>query len=290
MRIQDMTAITRLKVRATEDTKLLNVTKHWVTLPNDKFYRYVAAGDSSKPSLVLLHGYTDSWRSFEQILPLLQHDFHLIALDQRGHGDTGSDFLTFDIEDFAIDAISFVAQLTDLPVHLLGHSLGSLVAQRVAAGQPELVDRLILIGATDTAHGNPALTELLVALADLTGQVSASFAHDFQSSTVYQPIDPDQLARFVGESQRVPLEVWRALGRSLATDNKVVTPDVVAETLILWGDRDGVFDGLQQQRLLGRLRHVRHLTYHDIGHAPHWEKPEAIAQDIIDFLTAGQEG
>jgi len=285
-----MTVIAKLKDRTTEDAKLLNVTKHWVTLPNEKLYRYVAAGDPSKPSLVLLHGYTDSWRSFEQILPLLQHHFHLILLDQRGHGDTGSDFSTFEVEDFAIDAISFVAQLTDLPVHLLGHSLGSLVAQRVAAAQPELINRLILIGATDTAQGNPALAELQIALADLTNAVPASFAHDFQSSTVYQAIAPEQLATFVAESQRVPLKVWRALGRSLATDNKVVTPDIVAETLILWGDRDGVFDGAQQQRLLGRLRNVRHLTYHDVGHAPHWEKPETIAQDIIDFLTAGQGG
>ena len=279
-----MSAVAKLHSRTVDETP--GVSRHWVTLPNEKLYRYVAAGDPGKPTLVLLHGFTDSWRSFDAILPLLQDHFHLIALDQRGHGDTGSDFRTFEVEDFAVDAISFIGQLTHVPVHLLGHSLGSIVAQRVAAAQPDLIDRLILIGATDTAAGNPALAELHTALTELTEQVPASFAHDFQSSTVYHEIAPEQLARYVGESQRVPLSVWRAVARSLATDSKVVTPDVPAETLILWGDKDGAFGKADQERLLARLENVRHLTYHDIGHAPHWEKPETVARDIIDFLAA----
>jgi pimeloyl-ACP methyl ester carboxylesterase len=281
-----MTAIAKLKDHATDSAAPFAVTRHWVRLPNEKLYRYVAAGDPKNPTLVLLHGFTDSWRSFEQILPLLQEHFHLIALDQRGHGDTGGDFSTFEVEDFAIDAIAFVAQLSDLPVHLLGHSLGSLVAQRVAAAQPELIGRLILIGATDTAKDNPALAELHAALVDFTDPVPASFAHEFQSSTVHQVIAPEQLAQYVAESERVPLKVWRAVARSLAVDGKVVTPDIAAETLILWGDRDSVFGNEDQQRLLGRLSQVRHLTYHDIGHAPHWERPTAVAQDIIDFLSS----
>lgn len=284
-----MSAIAKIKVNSEGVTAPFAVSKHWVTLPNEKLYRYVTTGNPDLPVLVLLHGYTDSWRSFEQIIPLLQEHFHLIALDQRGHGDTGAEFSTFDVDDFVVDAISFIGNLTHLPIHLLGHSLGSLVAQRVAAAQPKLIDRLILIGATDTAHGSPALIGLQAELADLTDPVPAAFAHDFQSSTVNQPIAPHQLATFVAESQRVPLKVWRAVARSLVNDSRVVTPEVAAETLILWGDRDGVFDSSQQQRLLGRLRNVRHLTYHGVGHAPHWEKPEAVAQDIIDFLGAGQE-
>ncbi|HVJ41205.1 MAG TPA: alpha/beta hydrolase [Dongiaceae bacterium] len=284
-----MSAVAKVKSIAEVATPPFAVSKHWVTLPNEKLYRYVAAGDPARPTLVLLHGYTDSWRSFEQIIPLLQEHFHVIALDQRGHGDTGAEFSAFNVDDFAVDAISFIAQLSNLPVHLLGHSLGSLVAQRVAAAQPDLIGRLVLIGAADTAHGNPAIAALQAELADLTDPVPAVFAHDFQSSTLSQPIAPRQLATFVAESQRVPLKVWRAVARSLLNDRRVVTPEVAAETLILWGDRDSVFDSSQQQRLLGRLRNVRHLTYHGVGHAPHWEKPEAVAQDVIDFLGTDRE-
>lgn len=226
-----MSAVAKLEDRVVEVAS--GVSSHWVALPNEKLYRYVTAGDPSKPTLVLLHGFTDSWRSFDAILPLLQENFHLIAFNQRGHGDTGSDFRNFEIEDFVVDAISFVGQLTNLPVHLLGHSLGSIIAQRVAAAQPELVDRLILIGATDTAAGNPALAELHAALTELTEAVPPGFAHEFQSSTVYSGLDSEQLGRYVAESQRVPLNVWRAVARSLGADDKVVTPEISAETLIL---------------------------------------------------------
>ncbi len=125
------------------------INSHQATLPNGQTLHYVDNG-AAGPAIVFLHGYTDSWRSFELLFPLLAPSFRLIALDQRGHGETPR-AERYRIADFAADAIGFLEQLATGPVHLVGHSLGTIVAQRVAEQRSDLLQSLILIGPARTA-------------------------------------------------------------------------------------------------------------------------------------------
>lgn len=259
------------------------ISRHWVTLPNGQSYHYVASGAPNLPVLVFLHGYTDSWRSVEPILADLAAQHLVLALDQRGHGDTGHKFDSYGIADFAADAIDFIETLGLSDVILVGHSLGSLVAQRVAADRPDLVGKLVLIGASDTASNVPGLRELQSEVAALPDPVPADFAQAFQAGTVHQQIDEALLSGFVRESQRVPLKVWQSVIQSLIEDKIVVADRITVPTLILWGDRDGIFDLQAQQRLERAIANARLIAYHDIGHAPHWERPGTVSADIATF-------
>ena len=109
-----------------------HVTSEWVTLINGRSYHYVTAGPSDGLPLLFLHGYTDSWRSAELLIPHLAGGFRIYALDQRGHGASDSDFDRFSLDDFAGDAADFIGHVIGAPATLVGHSLGSLVGQRVA--------------------------------------------------------------------------------------------------------------------------------------------------------------
>ena len=60
---------------------------HSTTLPNQVTLPYVEQGDPAGDAVLLLHGITDSWRSFEGLLPHLPTSLHAFALSQRGHGD-----------------------------------------------------------------------------------------------------------------------------------------------------------------------------------------------------------
>ena len=259
------------------------LTRHWVTLPNEHLYQYVSAGNPAGPPLLFLHGFTDSWRSVEPLLPYLVERFQVLALDQRGHGDTGAKFDSYRLEDFAGDAIDFIVSTVGRPVTLVGHSLGSLIAQRVAALRPDLVDRLVLIGAADTTKGHAGLEELLAAVVELPDPVPLEFAREFQFGTLHHPIDPAQLDRFVAESHRVPLRVWRAVLAGLLADGQVVSDRIAAPTLILWGDHDAIFDRSAQERLRSAIPDARLVVHPDTGHAPHWERPREAAAEIIAF-------
>jgi non-heme chloroperoxidase len=254
-----------------------------IRLPSGRRHHFVTVS-SGGPRIVLLHGFTDSWRSFELLFAPLGAKFHLFALDQRGHGasEAADDYAT---GDFSADAISFIESVSGASVHLVGHSLGSIVAQRVAERRPDLLASLILISAAPSTGGHAGLQEMRGDLAAFAGHVPRDYATGFQASTVHQPLAPAQLAVFVDESMKLPLGAWRGTVDGLLADAALPAP-IEIPTLSIWGVRDGVFDAQAQKRLAWKIPGLVAADYQDIGHAPHWEAPDRVAKDIEDFILA----
>jgi non-heme chloroperoxidase len=258
-------------------------THHDIRLAGGRAHHYVRVG-SRGPRVVLLHGFTDSWRSFELLFGSLGEKFQLFALDQRGHGESEA-AESFAVADFVADAIAFVDHLGGAPVHLVGHSLGTIVAQRVAERQPDLLASLTLISAAPSTSGHAGLQEMRGDLAAFADHVPRDYATGFQASTVHRPLAPAQLAVFVDESMKLPLAAWRGTVDGLLADSASPAP-IEIPTLSIWGVRDGVFDALAQQALAHKIPGAVALAYQDIGHAPHWEAPGRVAKDIENFILS----
>src|SRR3712207_493180 len=79
-----------------------------VALPNRVKLQYVEQGDPSGIPVVLLHGVTDSWRSFEPVFPHLPESIHAFALTQRGHGDSERPGSGYRPPDLAADLAAFM--------------------------------------------------------------------------------------------------------------------------------------------------------------------------------------
>jgi non-heme chloroperoxidase len=113
---------------------------------------YAEQGDIAAHPLILLHGYTDLWVSFSAVLPALAATYHAYALDQRGHGDSDRPASGYTMPDFAADVVAFMAAMGLTRATLVGHSMGSFVAQQVALAAPECVARLVLIASATSAR------------------------------------------------------------------------------------------------------------------------------------------
>ena len=242
-------------------------------------------GDPAAPVVVLLHGWTDSWRSFERVFDALAATHRVVALDLRGHGESERPVDGYRVGDLAADVVAFLDAQGIERAHVVGHSLGSLVAQHVAARAPARVERLVLAGATADSR-TPLVAGMRDALREMRGQVPESFAREFQRSSVARPVPPDFFERVVAASHAVPHRVWLAVADALLADD-VVAPlaRVTAPTLILWGERDATFDRAAQDVLLHRIAGSRLVTYPGTGHSPHWEEPERFARDVLEFLA-----
>jgi pimeloyl-ACP methyl ester carboxylesterase len=81
---------------------------HSVGLPSGVSLQYVEQGDPSGIAALLLHGATDSWRSFELVLPHLPASIHVFALTQRGRGDASRPPTGYRYADFAADLAAFM--------------------------------------------------------------------------------------------------------------------------------------------------------------------------------------
>jgi pimeloyl-ACP methyl ester carboxylesterase len=245
---------------------------------------YAEQGDPNGEALLFLHGYTDSWFSFSRLLPLLPDRYHAYALSQRGHGDSERLPDGYAIDDFAADVVAFLDAAGAARATLVGHSMSSQIARRVAATRPERVARLVLIGALATPV-NAAVLELRDAVRALEDPVPPDFVRDFQASTIHAPVPLPFFDRVVAESLMLPSRVWQAVADGFcAFDDRADLARIAAPTLILWGDRDAYFPGEEQKRLAGAIPGARLTVYPETGHTPHWERPERVAADLAAFI------
>lgn len=262
-----------------------------IALPTGVTLEYAEQGRGDGIPVILLHGYTDSRHSWNLVLPRLPPRYRVIAISQRGHGNSSKPDAAYRIADFAGDIVAFLdAREIDRAI-IVGHSMGSMVAQQVAIDNPDRVRGLVLTGAFYVRPGNPILVDFWnQAVSTLPDQVDPRFVREFQTSTVTKPLDPAFFATILGETERVPGHVWRAAFREfLRTDLTARVGTITAPTLIIWGDQDAFSIRDDQDSLVTKIRGARLVSYEGIGHAANWEVPERFASDLVTFLD-GQTG
>lgn len=246
--------------------------------------RYAEQGDPAGEPLLLLHGYTDSWYSFSRLLPLLEPGgYHVFAIDQRGHGGSERPSGGYTTGDFAADVDAFLEAVGVRQATLVGHSMGSLVARRLAISYPHRVSRLVQIGAILAA--NEATRELQAAVQTLEDPVPVDFVREFQESTVYAPVPVPFFEGVVAESLKVPARVWKhVLDGLFATDDGADLGRIDAPTLLLWGEHDAFFSRAEQDQIVAAIPGARLVVYPETGHSPQWERPEQVARDLALFV------
>jgi pimeloyl-ACP methyl ester carboxylesterase len=244
----------------------------------------IEQGDPDGVPVVLLHGLSDSARSFDPVLPHLPPSLRVLAVTLRGHGDAPKPEEGYSAEELAADVIALLDEANVERAVVAGHSMGSIVATRLALDAPERVAGLVLMGAK-TTFGDAGLDELFEVLEALEDPVDPRFVREFQESTLARPLMPGLLDAAVQESLKMPARVWRALvGPTLRADHSAQLGRIAAPTLVAWGDRDDIAGPSDQEALLDAIPGARLTVYRDGGHAFHWEDPAAFARDLVAFV------
>lgn len=247
--------------------------------------RYAYKGDPAGTPVILLHGYGDSWFSYSRILPLLDKKYRVYIPDQRGHGDSDRPVGGYALQQFAGDVVAFMNAMNVKEAAVVGHSMGSFIAQHVAAMAPERVSRLVLIGSATKIRNN-VVEGLQREITELKDPVSEKFVRDFQASVTFKPVPQDFFEAIVKESMKLTAPVWReVMTEMLAPEAEVELKKIKTPTLIIWGDKENIFPRSEQDLLTAALRHSTLKVYRDIGHVPVWECPEQVAKDLHEFLN-----
>jgi pimeloyl-ACP methyl ester carboxylesterase len=261
-----------------------------VTLPDGKVIEYVNRPGGAVTA-VLVHGYADSWYSFKGVLDYLPKEFTAWALSLPGHGGSSKPERGYSIPGYAKDVLSFMDAKRIAEAVIVGHSMGSFIAQEIALSAPARVAKMILIASADTAD-NAVLRDLHRQTLELKDPVPATFAQEFQGDTCINPIDPAMsLERIVEESRKLPAHVWvsalaglidyRSAGFDATELNALRVP-----TLVLGGRLDNIFVASSQERLAQALPRAEIWLDPDSGHSINWESPERTARQIADFALS----
>lgn len=243
---------------------------------------YARKGEGIQPPVVFLHGYLDSWRSFAGLFEVLAQNCRVVAPDMRGHGDSDKPECCYGMEDYARDLLLLLDALGVDKVALVGHSMGSFIAQLFAARFPDRVGRLILISSAPSLASKASMLAIKPRIDALEDPIPRSFAAKFQATS--NPVSTDFMEMIISETMKVPAHVWRsAFSALLQVDHGLILREITAPTLVLWGNQDQAFTRLDQEGLLAGIADSR-LKELDAGHSLHWEKPRETAEALEKFL------
>lgn len=250
---------------------------------------YLEAG--SGPTLVLLHGFTGSKENWLVLMPHLTPHYRVVAPDLPGWGEStrtaGADY------GYAAQAerlASLLRQMGGTPVALVGHSMGGGIAAVLAAREPALIDRLVLMDA-----GGALFRENEFGRAVLRGEnpfaVDDRASFDAYLTAVFDdppfvpwPADRALIARRIQDAA-FESAVLDAIGRG----PEAFLPAREAErinrpTLLLWCTRDRVVD---VSAAAAYAAAIGSSTVRELGgcnHMPMMEQPAATAAALEDFL------
>lgn len=248
---------------------------------------YAQTGNPRGLPVILVHGYSDSWPSMLPLMRAMPPEWRVLALSQRGHGDSAKPDSGYDIADFSEDLLAFMNVLVIDQAVVLGHSLGSLVALNFAATHPQRVHALILLGAMMNTRDNEAVRALWEGTMQFASDpVDPHFVRDFQLGTLAQPVASAVVDNAVAESLKLPARVWRSICKGLTeTDLRDAVSRIRLPTLIHWGDRDSISSRAEQLQLNRLIPGSELHICSGNGHAQHWEQPDKVAEDIHRWLT-----
>ncbi|MBC7829841.1 MAG: alpha/beta hydrolase [Chitinophagaceae bacterium] len=256
-----------------------------IQLSNGVQLEYVEKGESSGTPVIFLHGYTDSWHSYDQVLPLLPESIHAYSLSQRGHGNSGRPEKEYRPEDFALDIALFMQILKIESAIIVGHSMGGTIAQRFALDYPQKAKALVLISSFASFKTNPGMEELAGIVSKIEDPIDSGFVNEFQKSTLFKPVAASAMKTYVKESMKVPARVWKAVAeQAMSVDYSQQLKQLTMPALIIWGNKDVFCPEADQHILKNAIGRSTLLIYEGTGHAIHWEDPQRFTKDLISFI------
>ena len=262
-----------------------NARKQQVKLANGITLSYIEMGDPRGKPVLLLHGWTDNSRAWTILAPhLMKH--RLLIPDQRGHGASTKPACCYAISELANDAILFLDTKGIAKADVVGHSLGSIVAQWIAAEHPERVGKVVLMGSTALApmtRDHPLYREVLAFKSPPA--LGSDFMRMWSPAASPTPVDQAYVAHSEPEIASVPLQVWHGVMREIVEVTIGRFADQIkAPVLILSGGKDEIFPAEHHAALVEAFPAAEAHVFPDLGHNLNMERPEEVGPVLARFL------
>jgi pimeloyl-ACP methyl ester carboxylesterase len=251
--------------------------------------------------LVLIQGMGLDRSGWQPVLRKLRRRFRLVLVDNRGSGGSDRPDGSFTVADMARDVVAVLDAAGIGRAHVLGASLGGMVAQELAITYPERVDGLVLACTTPGwpfAYPMPAASvRLIAATADLAEETAQRRHLENALSARTVRGHPQLVDRLVALQRARPTD-GRALSSQAAAGaryaGRLRQGRIRARTLVMHGDADTVVDPRNGKLLADRIPAARLVTFPGLGHLLFWEDPGGFADTVASFLLgrghAGADG
>jgi pimeloyl-ACP methyl ester carboxylesterase len=249
-------------------------------------FRVFGSGDP----VVLINGFAsamDTWNP--PVLAALARYYRVVIFDNRGTGYSGSSEKEYSIPLFAEDTVRLMDALDLSSADLIGHSMGAMIAQEIALGHPDRVNRLVLVsGDCGGRHAVRMSREVWQTLIDKRGNLQEQAERMFSilfppqwlrendpwnaCPAVYETTPEENTAR-----QRETLWSWDGTCDRL--------PEIRSPTLVVTGTDDVIILPENSVLLARRIPGARLVQFPDGGHGLMYQFPDEFSDVVLSFLA-----
>ncbi len=245
---------------------------------------YVSYGEG--PPVVFVHGLGGSANVWHGVMQTMAQHHHVVAMDLRGHGRSAGKG-KFSIEGWAKDVEKLIRHLELPAVTLVGHSLGTLVAQHLAQTNPDLCDQLVLVGGI--SYFQPPTADAYRDRADLVEKEGMDPLVDAWLEGAVSPQSHATMSGGVGLLRELFLRndpaSYAKSCRALSKAPKIRRDEIGQPTLVITGAHDrstplAMAEELKRSIPVSAVRVLPH-----VGHWAPVEDPGAVGATILEFLS-----
>jgi pimeloyl-ACP methyl ester carboxylesterase len=244
--------------------------------------------------LLLIQGLSGTHLSWgEPFLSALGDGLSVTAYDHRGIGRSSPLDGSFTIADLAGDAIGLLDELGLESAHVMGISMGGMVAQEVALAAPERV-RSLTLGCTYAGGEGSRLTDQGVSQRLITAAMSGD--RELVLRTGWElnvspefAAEPGNFEAFKAMAGQVPVAVtvlFEQLQAVLGHDTSTRLSSISAPTLVVHGDGDQILNVANAHHIAGLIPGARLEILEGAGHMFWWERPEETARLVREHVLA----
>jgi pimeloyl-ACP methyl ester carboxylesterase len=272
--------------------------------------RYYDWAGQERPPLILVHGTRDHARSWDWTARALRNDYHVLAPDLAGHGESEWDLAgSYQFQDYVYDLAELVRSIAAPRVRIIGHSLGGRIALSFAGAFPERVEKVIAIegmGVSDetwierhAAPGDERLRKWIEARHALNARTGRAYqsvddvAQKIRSRNPHFTAEQAQHLALYTVKQRPdgayalrddPAVMTARLFEFGVADRAALFGAIACDVLLIQGDESWLPNPAQDGREK-LFRSVRTITFDGAGHWAHHDRFEDFVREARSFLA-----
>jgi pimeloyl-ACP methyl ester carboxylesterase len=270
---------------------------------------YLDWGNPTAPSLMLVHGNRDHAHNWDWVADRFRDDYHIIAPDLRGHGDSQwSTGAAYGPSEYAYDLAQLIHQQALAPLRMVAHSLGGVVSLRYAGIFPEQVTRLVVVEGTGagrrTAQPRTSAVERMQAWIDNQRSLAGRHPRRYESlDAAYQRmleanphLSPEQAAHLTihGANQNEDgsyswkfdnyVHAWPPLDLT-EDDVSELWANITCPVLLITGSESWQRDNVEKANIIDSFADAHHVVMEGAGHWVHHDQLSLFVALVRDFLS-----
>ncbi len=248
--------------------------------------RYLEAGDTKNPTVILLHGLGANAESWQLNIAALATKYHVFAPDQIGFGKSDKPLLKYRIGTYTDFLDKFMSELKIEKVSLVGNSLGGWIAGFYSIKYPSKVEKIVLVDAAGLAPKEIDFDRIYQLNNSTRDEIRANLKLIFANPVLQNNealVDQFMTQRITtGDGYTINSLIESIKRREDFLDARL--GEIKKPTLIIWGKQDGLIPVADAEKFNKGIVGSSLVIFDNCGHAPQFEKAADFNKKVLEFL------